>query len=301
MAGSGVGVGAAEVKVRVPQEADAFGEFEKGGWRKAAAHYEASWAALTSLFVPHLLDHLEVGPATRVLDVCCGPGFLCAEAARRGATATGVDFAPEMVQRAKERHPGIELREGDAQELGFDDACFDVVAMSFGVPHLSRPEKAFTEAARVLRPGGRFGFTVWARPDLNPLAEIVDRAIGAHGELAVDLPEGPPFFRFADAVECRRTLEQAGFEGASLRFEAVSVHWRVPTAGFLFEAERMGGVRTAAVLARQGAESLRAIQDAVEEGVQKYRSDDGFAIPATAHVVSARVQQATGTRGGRSG
>jgi SAM-dependent methyltransferase len=273
------------------EAADAFGRFEREGWQRAAQHYDNFWHGLSSLFVPHLLRSLQVSRSNRVLDVCCGPGLLSAEAASLGAETSGIDFSAAMVAQAQARYPHLGFQEGDAQELPFEPASFDVVAMNFGAPHLSKPERAFAEAARVLRPRGRFGFTTWARPEINPLAQIVDGAIAAHGDTDVGIPEGPPYFRFADMRASRTALETAGFDAASFVFETVSVDWTVPTAGFLFEAEQIAGVRTAAVLARQQPERLAAIRTAMEARVDTYRSEGGFTIPATAHVISAATSQ----------
>ncbi len=272
---------------------DAFWQFERDGWQRAAAHYEASWSALTRLFIPPLLRALRLEAGARLLDVCCGPGYVAEAAHRAGASVVGVDFAAAMVRRARERVGGVEFREGDAQQLPFTAAAFDAVAMSFGVPHLADPEAAFAEARRVLRPGGRFAFTVWARPEVNPLAQIVDEAIEAHADTSVDLPEGPPYFRFADREECRETLAKVGFAPDSLSFEAVTVKWRVPTAETLFEAERVGGVRTAAVLAGQAPQRLDAIRSAVAGRVTHFAREGGFAIPATAHVVAVATPDRT--------
>jgi SAM-dependent methyltransferase len=194
-----------------------------------------------------------------------------------------------MVRRARERNPGMEFLEGDAERLPFEASSFDVVVTNFGVPHLARPENAFAEARRVLRPGGRFGFTVWAAPGQNPMWKIVSDAIEAHADLGIDLPEEPPRFPLCEPQACRRALEQAGFAAPSLSFDTVRAAWRVPTAGYLFEAEMKGGVRTAAVLARQSPDRLTAIRAAIERDVREHAAGEGFAIPATAHVVAAAV------------
>ena len=81
---------------------------------------------------------------------------------------------------------------------------FDVVVSNFGVLHFADPERFFTEAGRVLRPGGRLAFTVWAQTD-DSIFAIAANAVAAHG-VAVTLPDGPPFFRFSDRDECVRTL-----------------------------------------------------------------------------------------------
>jgi SAM-dependent methyltransferase len=150
---------------------------------------------------------------------------------------------------------------------------------------LSHPEKACAEACRVLKSGGKFGFTVWAGPEENPGVKIVNDAIEAHADLNVQLPEGPAHYLYGESEECRAVLEQAGFDGASMSYETRSVEWHLPTARYFFEAERDAGVRTAGLLARQSRERLATIRIAVEEGVKRYARGDEFVLPMAAHVV----------------
>ena len=65
---------------------DEFKAFELQGWQGAVAQYDASFGRLTQQTVPRMLDVLGVSAGTRFLDVACGPGYLTAQAARRGAT-----------------------------------------------------------------------------------------------------------------------------------------------------------------------------------------------------------------------
>src|SRR5204863_8531515 len=138
---------------------------EHRGWQQIAFRYHEGFANVTTQSVAALLDAARVGKGTRVLDVACGPGYAAAAAAARAATAIGVDFSSEMVEEARGRYPGIEFREGDAEQLSFPDSSFDAVVLNFGMLHLGRPEEALREAHRVLRPGGRIAFTVWDIPD----------------------------------------------------------------------------------------------------------------------------------------
>jgi ubiquinone/menaquinone biosynthesis C-methylase UbiE len=85
-------------------DADAFAEFERAGWERAASHYEEYWTD-TVLFVEPLLDAAGVGTGSRLLDVACGPGVVSARAAARGALPVGVDVATAMVERARTRCP----------------------------------------------------------------------------------------------------------------------------------------------------------------------------------------------------
>ena len=163
-----------------------------------------------------------------------------------------------MVAIAKRMFPEIRFRQGDAHDLPFEDGSFDRVLMNFGLLHVSHPEKACAEACRVLKRGGKFGFTVWAGPEQNPGAKIVNDAIEAYANLNVGLPEGPPKYLYGEREECRQVLERVGFDGASMSYETRTVEWHHPDAGYYFEAERNAGVRTAGILARQSPETLES-------------------------------------------
>ena len=221
------------------------------------------------------------------MDVACGPGYVSAAVKKVGANPTGVDFSKKMVAIASNMFPEVAFREGDAQQLPFADVSYDRVLMNFGLLHLSSPEKACAEAFRVLRPRGKFGFTIWAEPHENPGGKIVNDAIEAHADLNVDVPEGPSKFLYANKQECRKALERDGFHGESIIFETHLVEWDVPTPRYLFESERDAGVRTAGLLAHQASDQLEAIMRAIEARVRRYAKSDRFAIPMAAHIVVA--------------
>lgn len=81
---------------------DAFWEFERAGWDRAAPRYEEFWTD-TRLFVEPLLAAAGVREGSRLLDVACGPGFVSEGAAVHGAEPTGVDVAAGMVEQARSR------------------------------------------------------------------------------------------------------------------------------------------------------------------------------------------------------
>jgi ubiquinone/menaquinone biosynthesis C-methylase UbiE len=220
-----------------------------------------------------------------VLDVACGPGYVAQYTRTLSAIPTGLDFSEAMVGIAKRMFPGINFLRGDAQNLPCESETFDRVLTNFGLLHVAHPEQACAEACRVLKPGGKFGFTVWAGPPQSRGAKIVNDAIEAHADPDVDLPEGPPHYLYGDKEECRKVLSEAGFNGASLSFRTQTVEWKLPSASCFFEAERDAGVRTTGLLKRQSPERLEAIRRAIEEGVKQYAKGDGFAVPFAAHVV----------------
>jgi ubiquinone/menaquinone biosynthesis C-methylase UbiE len=266
---------------------DAFTEFEHEGWERVANKYDSTWASSTRQFIPPLLDAAEVSGKMSILDVGCGPGYVSASAAERGAKPIGLDFSSEMIAIARQKFPQIEFRQGDAQNLPFPDANFDRVVANFALLHLAEPERAMAEAARVLKPGGRFAFTTWAKISENPFVKLVDDAIQAHANLDVDLPPGPPFYLFENENEFRQALARAGFKGESMSFKVHRIEWNVPSAQFIFDAETKAGVRTAGLLARQTPQALQKIQAAIEKSIEPYAKGDGFAIPKAAYIVAA--------------
>ena len=269
---------------------DSFSQFEYDGWQRVAGKYEAAWSSLTRQFIPHLLEATRVARGSRLLDVACGPGYAAEIASASGAFCTGIDFSPEMIRLARSRNPDIMFRTGDAQDLDFEDKTFDAVVMNFGALHLARPGAAFAEACRVLKPGGYYGFTVWAPPEHSPGARIFEQAVKTHADPNVALPSGPDYFGIGGAEDYRKLLGQLGFDPASLDFRTVTAVWEVPSAAFVFEAERDAGVRMAAVLAAQTPEIRKAIQNQIVRELRPFATGDGLAIPYAAHVVAAAVK-----------
>jgi SAM-dependent methyltransferase len=273
----------------LPLDPTAFRTFEQSGWQRAAGGYGDAFGGLTIQTIPALLRAAGVQPGTRLLDVASGPGYVAAAAEQAGAAAVGVDFSLEMVGLASRLYPGLRFREGDAESLAFPAASFDAVAINFGVLHLGRPDAALAEACRVLVPGGRCAFTVWAKPEVSLGFGIVLRAIESHGRLDVPLPEGPPFFRFSDPEEAARSLVAAGF--VEPRVEQIPLVWRLHSPDALYDAFLGGAVRTAALLRAQTPDALAAIRAAIGEEAETYRRGQTIEIPMAA-VLSAAAKPA---------
>jgi SAM-dependent methyltransferase len=101
----------------------------------------------------------------RVLDVACGTGNAALPAARAGAVVTGIDFAPNLLDQARERadREGLKIRfdEGDMEDLPYSDAAFDLVISSFGAMFGLRPKRVAAELTRVCRTGGHIVMANW--------------------------------------------------------------------------------------------------------------------------------------------
>jgi SAM-dependent methyltransferase len=264
---------------------EAFSRFEHAGWERVAHKYDSVWSSLTRQFIPYLIEAAKVSASMSVLDVACGPGYVSDAVRKLGAIPLGIDFSEKMVAIARQMFPEIQFAQDDAQNLPCDDGSFDRVLINFGLLHVSKPEQACAEACRVLKSNGRFGFSVWAGSEESPGAKIVNDAIEAHADLDVGLPEGPPRYLYGEKTDCRKVLEQAGFDASSMSYEARSVEWHLPSAAYFFEAERDAGVRTAGLLARQSPDRLNAIRMMIESGIKGYARGSGFVLPMAAHIV----------------
>jgi SAM-dependent methyltransferase len=266
-------------------EPESFYDFEHTGWEEIPDQYHQSFGHLTSQAITSLLDAADVKKGDKFLDIASGPGYVAAAAAKRGAVVLGVDFSAAMVAHARQLHPGIEFREGNAEELPLGNGLFDAAVMNFGILHLGKPEQALAEAFRVLRAGGRFAFSVWARPEETIGFGIVLRAVEAFGEPRVALPEGPPFFRYSDPEECLRALLAAGFEAPAVT--KVAQTWRLPARDGLFDSMKDSTVRTAGLLRAQKPAVLDQIRDAMRAELAEYTKGDLVELPMPALIASA--------------
>jgi SAM-dependent methyltransferase len=266
---------------------DAFKAFETGAWHDRARTFDLVVGAVTARVGEHLLDDVGAGPGVRLLDVGCGPGTITAAAAARGAQAVGIDLAAGMLELGRERHPGLDLREADAEALPFADATFDAVVGAFVLNHLPDADAAVAEAARVLAPGGRIAVAVWEPPEHNPLLGELTAAVRDAG-LAVrgGLPEGPDPYRLARHEGMCSLLAAVGpAQARSLRL----VH-EAASADELWHGLLGGTARISTVLAAQPPRVVARVREAFAARVAP--SGGPVAIEAAVTIGCATVDRA---------
>jgi demethylmenaquinone methyltransferase / 2-methoxy-6-polyprenyl-1,4-benzoquinol methylase len=177
-------------------------------------------------------DLARVAPGSRALDVGTGTGDLAIELARRGASVTGLDFAPAMLDVARSKAPDIAFERGDALALRYEDGEFDAVTVGFGARNFSDLDRGLREMARVTKPGGRVVVLEITTPQRPPLSWFFrlwfDRAVPALGRLAGDrdaytyLPSSVR--RFPGPEELARRLRAAGLD---------DVRWIITAGGII--------------------------------------------------------------------
>ncbi|MBB3180306.1 class I SAM-dependent methyltransferase [Variovorax sp. Sphag1AA] len=267
---------------------NAFRDFEHAGWAdpSVCAGYDDLLSGLTTQSIGPLLDAAHVARGSIVLDAACGAGYAAGAALARGAEVVGVDFSAEQVRLAARRFPGATFVEADAGNLPFDGEHFHAIVSNYGVLHFPDPQQFFREAFRVLKPSGRLAFTVWEVPQQARLFGAVLEAITAAGSQDVGLPAGPPMFQFADAVASEKALAEAGF--ADVAVTRLPQSWRAASGEQVLLTVKTGTVRTRGTLQRQRTEVLDAIDDAILDRLEPYRTADGYEVPMPAVLVAAR-------------
>src|SRR6266508_6700501 len=137
------------------------------------------------IFEPYaadLVERLASKPVARVLEIAAGTGVVTrtmASSLPKSVSIVATDLNQSMLDQASAlgTERPVEWRQADAMRLPFRDGTFDAVVCQFGVMFFPEKAKAFSEARRVLRPGGVFIFNVWDRIKENEFADTVTTAL----------------------------------------------------------------------------------------------------------------------------
>ena len=170
------------------------------------------------IFEPYaadLVNRVASRSLTRVLEIAAGTGVVTralASVLPERVSIVATDLNQPMLDHASAlgtKRP-VEWRQADAMQLPFQDATFDAVVCQFGVMFFPEKSRAFSEARRVLRPGGVFIFNVWDRIEENEFADTVTTALESL------FPQDPPRFLartphgYYDVRSSSKILQTAG-------------------------------------------------------------------------------------------
>ncbi|MBB4224111.1 class I SAM-dependent methyltransferase [Variovorax guangxiensis] len=199
-------------------------------------------------------------------------------AARQGDSADGRSSS------SSSNSINIEWQQADALKLPFEDASFDVVFCQFGAMFFPDRTAGYAEARRVLRPGGRFVFTVWDRIEDNAFADEVTSAV------AEIFPQDPPRFLartphgYHDIALIRSDVSRASF--TSIEIETREKTSRSPSARDVATAYCQGTPLRNEIEARD-ANALQAATDRAAQVIASRHGEGPVAGKIQAHVIVA--------------
>jgi ubiquinone/menaquinone biosynthesis C-methylase UbiE len=190
-------------------------------WRESARYWTKHSDTIHKMFTPltrALIERAGIHEGQTVLDVAGGagePSLTIAGVVGTEGSVTYTDGVAQMVEaaRAEAQRRGItniQFRQTVAESLPFADSAFDVVVSRLGVMLFGDPAAAVREMLRVLKPGGRLAFAVWAKSEVNPFCYLVTRVMEQHVKSPAADPDAPNAFRFAEPGKLTRVMTDAG-------------------------------------------------------------------------------------------
>lgn len=234
-----------------------------------------------------LCEAVDPHAGQRVLDVACGSGTAALVAARRYCEVTGIDYVPQLIDRARRRADAegfdADLRVADAQALPFDDASFDVVLSVYGVQFAPDQHRAAEELLRVCRPGGTIGLA-------SPMPEGWSGDFFAtHARYAPPAPGTQPPSRWGTEAELADLLGD-GVESMTNQPRIALQHYRsVEHAVQVFSRYFGPTLRAREVAGPEKASELLADLAAVFDRYN--RADDGTAVVENTYLQSVAVRR----------
>lgn len=204
-----------------------------GVYNLASSGYDRSPLRFFRLVASRLVELVDMQRGQQILDVATGTGAAAVAAARRvGPTGrvTGVDIATEMLAQARRNVAAtdlsnVDLQEADAEALPFQARTFDAVICASSIFFLPEMQAGPREWTRVVKPGGRVGFSAFGATAFQPQSDLFEARIRGYG---ISLPpQKRPFGwqRLTDPGQCRMLLEGAWLRDIQVTTEQLGYHF----------------------------------------------------------------------------
>jgi SAM-dependent methyltransferase len=247
------------------------------------------------IFEPYAADlarRLATRPLSRVLEVAAGTGVVTRALAAtlpESISIVATDLNQAMIDHAASvgtKRP-VQWRQADAMRLPFEDHSFDAVVCQFAAMFFPDKAKAFSQARRVLRPGGLFLFNVWDRIEENEFADSVTAA------LVPLFPQDPPRFLartphgYHDLRIVERDLANGGFT-ARPASETVAARSRASSPRVPAVAYCQGTPLRNEIEARDSSRLEQATELATQEVARRF-GDGAVDGKIQAHIVSIQA------------
>ena len=240
-----------------------------------------------------LIQAADPKPDERVLDVGCGTGIVARKIASRvGATApvTAVDLSANMlaVARAASAREGLTIkwREGNAEQLPFDDGAFDLVLCQFALMFVADKTAALSEMRRVVTGRGRVLISVWQGLNRHPFYQTLHNVI----QQRLGMSALQDIFALGNADDLHTRAREAGFRKVDIKPFSLTARFPNPDAFIAGEIE----VDTAAIPSMQHLDSrareaiVTAITTDMQSPLKELISDNHVVIPFHGLIFTAR-------------
>jgi len=202
-------------------------QFIQNTFDTVAPGYDHPAMAFFPATAERLLAHLQLDPAARLLDVCCGTGMVSLRAARmltEGAVV-GVDLSSGMLDQARQlKLDNVEFRQMDMEALDFERHSFDAATCSFGLFFIDDMEQALREIAARIKPGGKLAISTFAADAFEPMASLFLRRYESFGQETRDAA----WKRIATESELRALFATAGLDEVVIHHEPLSYPLTAP-------------------------------------------------------------------------
>jgi SAM-dependent methyltransferase len=233
-----------------------------------------------------MVRRLDPKPGDTVLELAAGladTGLMAAGLVGESGRLIVTDFTSEMVAAARQRAQELgvqnaEFRVLDAERMDLGTDSVDGVLCRWAYMLMIDPPAAFAQTRRVLRPGGRLAFSVWASRERNPALSLVGGVLESQGHIPPPDPEAPSAFAMADPGYIRELVVGAGF--AEPEIEEVTFRWPFAEEDAYWHYVSETSASSSPILRALSPEVQNKVREQVHEAARPYRSGEGYDFPA---------------------
>ncbi len=269
-------------------ESDEFRKTSKNVWDKMAQGWDVNREYMWETSKPvgeWMVEKLSPSKGQTLLELAAGvgdTGFVAAKLIGDEGRLISTDFSPAMVDGARRRADELGIANAefyvmDAEKMDLETESIDGVLCRWGYMLMGDPGEALKETRRVLKPGGRLCFSVFAGPELNPWAALPARALIEGGFMEAPAPGTPGIFALGDKERLSNMLIAAGFDDHLI--EEVPITWRHGDFEdyWRFLTEVAGAI--AALIESLSQDEQVAAKEAMQSAVVDYQTESGIALP----------------------